>query len=256
MSEELLITNVTGEPFQPARVYYQVVNQKTVLGVFKKLKCMDYDPEGDRWVWLYESEAKNLRFETSYNKIPKEKRPIVIGYFMFRNDQEMILELRSFERVIEALQFFTKRINWRAAEPKRLRIVNKLFTTARDQKPVTQNSFDEFFERNDIYIRNSETLEKEIMDIESQYEDPDEKIAAVNTYLEEKARQPLPEIEELEIDIHDGGIEVLNLALRMKHIETWERWNGNKDFVMQDLIERMLEDIPDEEVAEKELGQD
>ncbi|WP_267383360.1 hypothetical protein [Cyanobacterium sp. uoEpiScrs1] len=251
MSEELLVTNITGEPFQPVRIYYKVTNKKTILGVFKKLKCVEYDPARKCWVWFYKAEAEKIKFEISYNKIPKEKHPIIIGYFIFKTDREMLLELRSFERVIKALNFFTKRINWRVAEPTRLRIVNKLFTTP----PHTQLSipnYDDFFERDDVCIRNAELLEKELMEIENQHDDPEKRSAAIDTYFKEKSKLPLPETEELSINIHGGGIEVLNLALKMKHIETLERWNGNENFVMQDLIERMLEHIPEDELKKQE----
>lgn len=33
----------TGELFQLVRVYYQIFNQGTVLGVFKKLRCIDFE---------------------------------------------------------------------------------------------------------------------------------------------------------------------------------------------------------------------
>ncbi|ACK68056.1 hypothetical protein PCC8801_4124 [Rippkaea orientalis PCC 8801] len=247
MSEEALIVNRTGEPYQPARVYYQVSNKKTVLGVFKKLKCMDYEPMRDRWVWLYIAEAKKLRFEISYNKLPKND-PIVLGYFVFRSDQEMLLELRSFERVSAALNFFSPRINWRAAEPTRLRIVNKLFMTSQDNPPSPPNSFDEFFERDNVYINRPELLEQDIIEIQNQYDNEDEKSSAISDYMKQKARKPLPEIEEIPINVHNGGLLVLNMSLMMKHIETWERFQGNENFVMQDLIDKMLADIPDQEL--------
>jgi hypothetical protein len=54
------LTTMTGEPYQPARVYYQVEQKNAVLGRFKRLHCIDYDRSQERWVWHYAEEAKNL----------------------------------------------------------------------------------------------------------------------------------------------------------------------------------------------------
>ncbi|MDJ0844000.1 hypothetical protein [Crocosphaera sp.] len=242
-----LITNITGEPYQPARLYYHMTNQKTVVGVFNKLKCMEYYEKSDRWYWFYSEEAKKIRFQQSYNKIPKDSRPVPLGYFQFISDELMILEVRSFQRVIEAVKFFNTRLNWRAAEPVRLAIVNKLFGCTPEETPQPPNSLAEFFDREDIVIHNPETLEEEINEIISQYETEEEKDQAVTAYMEEKSKQPLPEIEEIAVTVHDQGLSILEMALRMKHIEAWEHWQGNQDFTQYDLIQSMLNNLPNSE---------
>ncbi|GBF82338.1 hypothetical protein [Aphanothece sacrum] len=244
--EERLITNITGEPYQPARIYYQVSNKKTVLGVFKKLKCMDYDSSRDRWYWLYTAESQKIIFDESYNKIPKEMQPIALGYFIFRSDEEMILEVRSFQRVIEAIKFFNKRINWRAAEPMRLRLVNKLFSTLEDETPTPPKSFDEFFDNKNVFIQSIEALELELMEVESNYDNDEDKEKAVIEYMEEKSKYPLPEIEEIGLNIHGDGISLLEMALKMKNIEALEHWKGNANFTQYDLIQQMLASMPDD----------
>lgn len=240
-----LITNITGEPYQPARLYYYVTNKKTVLGVFEKLKCMKYYEKSDRWYWLYDEEAKKIRFQQSYNKIPKESRPIPLGYFQFMKNNLMMLEVRSFQRVVEAVKFFNTRLNWRAAEPVRLAIVNKLFGCPPEETPQPPNSFAEFFDRDNIIMYSPETLEEEINNIISQHETEEEKDKAVTAYMEEKSKQPLPEVEEIAVTIHEEGLSILEMALRMKHIEAWEHWQGNKYFTQYDLIQSMLENMPD-----------
>ena len=73
-----LSVTMTGEPYQPARLYYQVQQKNAVLGRFKRLRCLDFDETRNRWVWLYTEEAKNLKFSKSYREIPKQYRPIVL----------------------------------------------------------------------------------------------------------------------------------------------------------------------------------
>ncbi len=240
-----LITNITGEPYQPTRLYYHVSKKKTVLGVFEKLKCVDYYQKSDRWYWLYQEEAKKIRFQQSYNKIPKENRPVPLGYFQFINNELMMLETRSFQRVLEAVKFFNTRLNWRVAEPVRLGIVNKFFGCSPDETPQPPNSFAEFFDRDDIVIHTPEKLEEEINKIIAEYETEEEKNEAVKVFMEEKSRYPLPEIEEIAVTIHDEGLSILEMALRMKHIEAWQHWQGNADFTQYDLIQNMIENMPD-----------
>jgi hypothetical protein len=122
----------TGELFQLARVYYQVFNQATVLGVFKRLRCMEFDSTQNRWVWLFEHEAKKLHLGMTYNKISKVARPVVIGAFTFQGKDQMVLDVRSLERATKAIEFFDKRINRRAAKVTYLRVLNKLFEATQE----------------------------------------------------------------------------------------------------------------------------
>ena len=69
--------------------------------------------------------------------------------------------------------------------------------------------------------------------------------------MEEKSKQPLPEIEEIAISVHEEGLSIVEMALRMKHIEAWESWQGNKYFTQYDLIQSMIENMPDDaEISE------
>lgn len=137
----------TGELFQLVRIYYQVFNQATVLGVFKKLRCIDFDSTQNRWVWLFEHEAKKVRLRRSYSQLPKEIRPVVIGSFTFRGEDQMLLDVRSVERATQAIEFFDKRINRHAAKVTNLRVVNKLFEATREAaQQLIQQPPDSFFD--------------------------------------------------------------------------------------------------------------
>ena len=102
---------ITGEPDQPVRSYYEIRQKKALLGRFKRLKCIDYEKESKRWVWLYYEEAKNLKFTKSYKDIAKEYRPIILGYLRIKSDKELLVDVCSFKRAIQAILFFDKRIN-------------------------------------------------------------------------------------------------------------------------------------------------
>src|SRR2546423_985520 len=127
MAEKQLMATVTGEPFQPVRLHYRLLDHKGLLRAFRKLRCIDYDPSGKRWVWLYEHEAKGLRFKRSYPQLPRHLKPIVIGSFFLRTDDELLLDLRSCERAVQAIPFFDRHIPRSVIEVIEAEIANKLF---------------------------------------------------------------------------------------------------------------------------------
>jgi len=94
-NEKKLLLTVTGETFHPARIYYHVYDRKKLLSLLGTLKCMQFDNLHTRWVWLYEGEAKQLRFKNSYSSIPKAQRPIVLGSLYLRKEDEAFIDLRS-----------------------------------------------------------------------------------------------------------------------------------------------------------------
>jgi hypothetical protein len=247
-SNKALITTRTGEPYQPTRIYYQVSNPKTVIGAFKKLRCMQFEPRlNDAWRWLYDEETRKLKFEVSYNKIPKEYRPIVLGDFYFRENQEMILDVRSFDRAIKAIEFFDKRLNRRAAEVTKIRVVNKYFDgNAQLDQSYLQPPFDLFFDREDIAIPDPQELEQQLMQIKETVDDQESQIQAFNALMEEKSKEPLPEVEEIPVHFYEDGIGPLQMALTMRSIEAMQHWQGNTAFRQYDLIQQMAASLPND----------
>lgn len=249
--DKVLIHTRTGEAYQPVRLYYEVLSQKTVIGAFKKLRCMMLDPTSqDHWQWLYDQEARKLRFSVSYNKVPKEYRPIVLGDFYFR-DEIMILDLRSFDRAIAAIEFFDKRINRRAAYLTRMRVVNKYFDANETPEATLQPPFDQFFERPDLVFPDPREMEQQLYQLGEEHEDTEARIQAVNALLEAKNKQPLPEIEELPIHLYEDGIAPIQLALTMRQVEAMHHWQGDTSFSQYDMVQQMvaslIEKMGDEE---------
>jgi hypothetical protein len=256
-----LVMTKTGEPYQPVRIYYQVFNQKTVLGALKKLRCMDFDTAQQRWLWLYEQEAKKLRFDVSYRQLSKDDRPLILAVFTFFASDQMILDCRSFDRAIYALEFFDKRINYRAATPTRIRIANRFFEVDEMPAPEQYTQFlDRLFEREDIKPPNFDELEAKLKNLAAEQEETERAEAAITAYLEEIASKPLPEVEELPLHVHEDGITTLALALRMRQTEALEHWRGNTSFSQLDILSKLLElesiTVGEEEAVEVEAEAD
>jgi hypothetical protein len=252
--EKTLIRTKTGELYQPARVYYEVSNQKTVLGMFKKLRCIEWEPSMNAWRWLYEQEAKKLKFEISWNRVPKEDRPLVLGDFYFRGEQELILEVRSFVRVTHAILFFDKHINRRVARVTKIRILNRLLDASnpRDSQHL-HPPFDHFFDRDDIEIPDSEATVQKMEALARESEDPETGLQALHAYIEEKAKKPVPEIEEIPVHFYDDGIMPLEMALMMRNMEAVGHWQGNKNLNQYDLMMQLLQGLQNDLTVQEQL---
>ena len=102
-----LLMTMTGEIHQPVRLYYDLYDKAKVLQVFKTLQCVQFDLDKEAWVWLFQGETKKFKFATPYGKIPKHRRPLVLGVFHFPQDDVMWLDVRSHERATKAIVFLT-----------------------------------------------------------------------------------------------------------------------------------------------------
>ena len=78
MLEKKLMGNITGEPFQPTRIHYELYDKVRLQKIFSLQTFMKYDGTVNRWTWLYTGRAKKLTFKTPWKKIPKHLHPIII----------------------------------------------------------------------------------------------------------------------------------------------------------------------------------
>lgn len=245
MAEKQPVSVKTGEFYQPVRIYYQVFKPKTVQAALKKLKCIER--EGERWNWLFEAEAKKLRFNRSYSSISPADKPLILGYFIFRSETELLLDLRSQQRALQALDFFEKRINRYAATPTRMRVVNRIFSVDEMPNRAIHPSLDPFFDRDDVPCLALET-EQQLAKIEAEYaSDSEAKEAALNNFFDEQFNRSHPEIEE--ILIHADKLDRLSLpmVLQMRQVEAFEHWRGNFTFRASDLVQQWVASMEDEE---------
>jgi hypothetical protein len=218
-SEKKLLVTMTGEIYQPIRVYYRLFDKKAVIKRFSKLRCMDFDRAGNRWVWLYYGEAKKLKFKKPYSSLSKkaQTQPIIIGSFFIRKDNEMFLDLYSFERATKAIVFFDKYIKRSAAKITHVAIVNKVFSSS----TVLHPTLDIFFNSDKVVERNPDDLIKEIEEIKLQGKNLDD--------FFKKLKEQRPEVEKFPIHFYEEGIEGLQFSLLSRQGEAVERWKSNKN---------------------------
>ncbi|MBF0342023.1 MAG: SEC-C domain-containing protein, partial [Magnetococcales bacterium] len=234
LKELPLVATMTGELFQPCRLYYEVSDIHAVEAVFSRMKCMDYDKTSQRWVWLYHEESRYLKFPKTYREIPVHMRPIVLGSFFKVNDQHIHLDVRSCERVVQAIQFFDKRIPRKAAMAPFVSIYNKL-TRGNPSNP--QNQFDDLFTA--IPSPSSHFIE-DVERIAQTEPDREKRLALIHELIEKQERDSYPLTETLPINFYEDGILQLQSMLLMRQLEAIQHDSGNNNYRARDLIQESL----------------
>jgi hypothetical protein len=125
LDSSTLLMTMSEEFFQPARFYYDVYDQVALQNIFLDLKCMDYDDQKKRWVWNYSDEAKTIYFKRAYSELPKETHPLVIGSLYAPKENQMYINVNSFERVPAAVRFFSNRIDQKIADVTHMQLYNQ-----------------------------------------------------------------------------------------------------------------------------------
>ena len=231
--EKTVQVTLTGELVQPIRLYYHLADKKLLIDRFRRLRCMDFDRDKNRWVWLYQYEAKTLSFQKPYLAIPKEMHPIVIGSFSLKGD-ETFLDLRSFDRATKAVPFFDKHVGPDAARITHAAVVNRLFD-AQERFPST---LDSFFCSGKITERHPDESIREIRSsIEANRSQGECDLRAV---VEQGARKPLPEIEKFPVHFYEDGIRSLEAVLRIRQLIAFEHWKGNLNYSFYDALKATI----------------
>jgi hypothetical protein len=236
MADKPILATMTGELFQPVRLHYQVLDHDGLLRAFKKLRCLDHDATQERWVWLYDHEAKTLRFDRSYAELAKNLHPIVIGSFFLRTNDKLLLDLRSCERALLAIPFFAKHLPQRVARVTESEIVNKLFSATEN----AQLRPDQLFDGQASSVQDPAAEMQKLIDRTSRVRDPREKLKILQEEMESQARQLSPEIERFPVHYHEDGIEGFAFALRLRQIVAREHWLGNSRYTLGDAIKATL----------------
>jgi hypothetical protein len=188
------------------------------------LRCMEYDRIEDRWMWLYEGEAKNLKFSTPYSSIPPNNRPIVLGSFYFRTDDQIYLDVGSVERALQVVRFFDRHIKRTVAEVEYVATYNKVFSNV-DEHPG--HCFDHLF--SDICPEDiGLTVENKIENMRKSIEE-----GRISDVIDDRNFEL---VETFPAHFYEDGIQHLGTLLTARQAVAIMRWSGNADYCMSDFI--------------------
>ncbi|MCI5194668.1 MAG: hypothetical protein D3919_00260 [Candidatus Electrothrix sp. AW5] len=227
----------TGEVFQPMRLHYDILNHDDFITKLAKLRCIDFDPPGKRWVWLYIEEAKALKLARGIKEVAG---PVVLGELLPKKNGA-ILNVRSFERGRQAVEFFDKYIPRDALKLTHVTICNKLFTV---KEVSTIKSLHQYFEQTETLVRRPEKLTEDIMELTAGIDDQEERMEAVSQLLDKRDKEPLPELEQFPVYFYEEGIDQLKMQLNISQIVAYEHWQGNTGYTTMDAIHTLMSEAP------------
>ena len=229
--DQTVLSTITGDLYQPVRLHYRVDDPQALVPAFQTLRCLQYDPPRQRWVWLYDHEASHLRFKRSYSDVPAQLRPVVLGSFYRRAESTLLLDVRSHERAIAAVQFFDQHLSRSVACITEAELLNKLHSTQTGNLDPGS-----FFDRQSSTVRDPDKLVAELLQLALSTADPQERVRVVMEKMHEGSRQPLPEMERIPVRYHEDGIHAFVNALQFRQLVAIQHWLGNTAFTLADAI--------------------
>jgi hypothetical protein len=233
-SGKQLLMTMTGEIHQPVRLYYEVFDQAAVLKTFMKLRCLDEDQDNHRWVWLYQGEAKKLKFHKSSSAIPRQMRPIILGGCRFPSAQDMTLDVRSWERATHAVVFFDRYLKRSIARVTHAAIVNRLFPYTPDGLPALEG----LFAPEQVTEIDGEAVLRRVAETLKAIEDPAQRMDMAFALMDHQSHERLPAVEKFPVHFYEDGLISLENALRLRQIVAFEHWQGNTACTLGEVIHK------------------
>jgi hypothetical protein len=227
------LTLVTGEPYQPARAYYQLHRTGAALtDCFQGMDCMVPGNRKGQWLWQFEAEAERLRFERSYRQLTPEERPVTLGQFEVAQGTvkdgkpSVTLTLFSFDRLLQAIPFFDKHLPRELTTATHMRLVNHFFAPSDVEQPLRYKPLDKLLEGPQVQPSRADEILAKVEELASLGSDATERMLEITSFLEAIAQEPRPAVEELPINFYEDGIISLEMILNTRRKEALDGWGS------------------------------
>jgi hypothetical protein len=228
----------TGELLQLIRLHYEVEENDKLRTIFASLRCLEYDASQSRWVWLYTEEARTLPFKDQC-----ASKDVILGEFVFKGPQEMVLNLRSFERATNALVFFDQHIPRTVARVTAMTVSSRLLSTA---EAASLGSLDQYFDHAEVVVTDPASLLHDVEELVARTPNLHERFALLDQYLTDRAHAPVSALERLPVHYYEDGIRAVEALLSIRQVRAMHHWQGHTSYTYQDIVRDMLRqsDIP------------
>lgn len=221
--EKPCLWTMTGEIFQPVRLYYKKVRRSEVVDAFLHLSCMEFIPAQERWVWISEAEAANFA--------PKEGATI-LGSVYFSGKNVMYIDLFSYQRAIAAIMFFNRHLPKKAAKASHIGMINRLFGEREEQSFMADDYF-----RKDAYFKDeSLAITAKLIWLTLRTRNMQKRMALLDEFMKNRLNSSDPEVEYFKVRSNKEGIEQLTFMLSSRQKVAIQRWQGNTDYTQEDLF--------------------
>jgi hypothetical protein len=237
-NDRTLLTTLTGEPFQPARLYWSIPTRAAVTRIFTALRCVIDEPGARAWLWLYQDEATALTFGKPYVDISSELHPIHIGRFKLPQSDRLVLEVRSFDRAVEAAKFFAPLFGAKVVL-RRARVINRLFEG--HEAAAGPEVLDRLLDQN-VVVKDPRQAEEAFDRAMAYARTIEEKQQALLRHSDERRAKDIPLVEDFPLCPEEETSEFrdLTMTLRLRQGRALEHWHG-KPVTLADFIHRIVE---------------
>ena len=218
------LTLVTGEPYQPARLYYQLVGKVDDLrDRFSQLDCIVPGNRKGQWLWQFEAEAKRLRFERLYRQLKLEERPVTLGQFEISAEQ-VTLTVLSFDRLLQAVPFWDRHISREIMQARKMHLVNHFFSSGDVKQPLQYKAVEQLLEGDHVGRSRADEVLAKVEELATLGSDATERMLEITNFLEAVGQEPRPEVEELPVNFYEDGIISLEMILNTRRKEALDSW--------------------------------
>jgi tetratricopeptide (TPR) repeat protein len=231
-SADQVAMTTTGELVQPIRLHYEVRDVEQFRTALASVRCIDYDTSQARWVWLYTEEAKTLPFNDR-----RAADNTVLGEFVRKGPEEVVLNLRSFERAIHAIEFFDTHIPRPVARVTAMTVSNRLLSVA---EAASLGSLDQYFDTAEVVVKDPASFLQTLHDRASRTPDVHERFALVEQSMADYAQASVPAMERLPLHYYEDGIRAVEALLSLRKVLAMHRWHGNAEYTLHDVLRDVL----------------
>jgi hypothetical protein len=237
-NERILLVTHTGEPFQPVRLYWSMPTRAVVTRVFSRLRCVVEEPGARSWLWLYQDEAAAMTLPRPYTELPRELHPIHVGRFRMPQKDRLVMELRSFDRAIEAAKLFAPLFGPNVVL-RRARVINRWFEG--HETAAGLDVLDRLLDQN-VVVRDPREAEEAFERALAGARTQEEKMRAIERYSMERRKKDVPLVEDFPLcpEEETPDFRDLTVTLRLRQLRASEHWNGNP-ITLAEYIHRMVE---------------
>jgi tetratricopeptide (TPR) repeat protein len=222
----------TGELLQLIRLHYEVHDIEQFRTALASVRCIDYDASQRRWVWLYTEEAKTLPFHDR-----RAAANTVLGEFVHKGPEEVVLNLRSFERALHAITFFDTHMPRTVARITAATVSNRLLSVA---EAASLGSLDQYFDHAEVIVKDPESFLQALHDRAPRTPDAHERFALVEHAMAEYAQAPVPAMERLPLHYYEDGLRAVEALLSLRKVLAMQRWHGNTEYTLHDVMRDLL----------------
>jgi hypothetical protein len=186
----------------------------------------------------YWHETKKLKFVHRYDEVPEELFPVLLGVCRFKSDNEMVIDVRSYERAWRLLLFMDRNVSRKFMEVTDIATYNRIIKRhvgGAELEEVMAWDFDALFSPDTMEIVSASDIPED----DFNEEDAD----ALAASIKEKLHEPIPVARKAPVYFYEDGIMDLKGRLMMQMIAAQIASIKGYDCTYADIADEMEKEL-------------